>query len=316
MRFSLSKTRVGGAIESNGLGVFLKKVINVLLPNRATLDIASTKSHYCNYYALKDEYAKKVCDFNNKDFSNDKHMEDGIGKKYIWTLWLQGEENAPDIVKACWQSVRRNIPEGYELVILDQNKIKKYVKMPEYIEAKYLKKQITMAHYSDLLRLQLLIRYGGYWIDSTVYCTNQSLFNYLVEADVPLFAYKSIMRNEDWSALSNWFIYAKKNNNILRNVYMLLLDYWKTNDSLKDYFVFHIFFKIVTERLSEEWDAVPLLSNVSPHLLSCVLFKCYDEKYFKFLGHASSLHKLTYKNKVEDINKPGTYYQHIIQNKC
>ena len=31
--------------------------------------------------------------------------------------------------------------------------------------------QITKTHLSDLLRLELLIRYGGTWIDATVFCT-------------------------------------------------------------------------------------------------------------------------------------------------
>ena len=42
----------------------------------------------------------------------------------IFTLWLQGEENAPDLVKACFRSVRRHCKQ--ELVVLDENSVFDY----------------------------------------------------------------------------------------------------------------------------------------------------------------------------------------------
>ena len=49
----------------------------------------------------------------------------------IFTLWLQGEENAPELVKACFRSIRRHCKQ--ELVVLDENTIFDYITLPEEI---------------------------------------------------------------------------------------------------------------------------------------------------------------------------------------
>jgi len=45
------------------------------------------------------------------------------------------------------------------------------VELPGYIVEKWEKGRIPAAMFSDLLRVELLIKYGGTWIDSTVFCT-------------------------------------------------------------------------------------------------------------------------------------------------
>ena len=58
---------------------------------------------------------------------------------------------------------------GKEFVVLDKTNISDYVRLPEYIEKKWKAGIIGNAQYSDLVRNELLIKYGGYWIDSTVF---------------------------------------------------------------------------------------------------------------------------------------------------
>lgn len=52
--------------------------------------------------------------------------------------------------------------------MIDNGNWRDYVELPEYIIQRWDKKQISPAHFTDLLRLQLLIKYGGTWIDATV----------------------------------------------------------------------------------------------------------------------------------------------------
>ncbi len=49
----------------------------------------------------------------------------------IWTLWLQGEEKAPALVKACFRSVRRHCKQ--ELVVLDAKTVFDYITLPAEI---------------------------------------------------------------------------------------------------------------------------------------------------------------------------------------
>ena len=113
--------------------------------------------------------------------------------KVIWWCWLQGLEHAPKIVTACYNSLKKNVPE-YEIKVVDAKNWNEYVELPDYIVMKWEKKQIPSALFSDILRLQLLIKYGGTWIDSTVLSTGfngsrvQVFKNYL-DADLFLFQY-------------------------------------------------------------------------------------------------------------------------------
>lgn len=97
----------------------------------------------------------------------------------IWIFWWTGEENAPEIVKACIQSVRRNA-NRHKVVLLSKANICDYIALPEYIEQKHNKGIIGHAHYSDMVRLTLLSKYGGLWIDATVFIS-QPLPNMLFD---------------------------------------------------------------------------------------------------------------------------------------
>ena len=67
--------------------------------------------------------------------------------------------------------------EGYEVIVIDEKNWREYIDLPDYIIRRRERKQIPPAHFTDLLRLELLIRYGGTWIDSTVLCTGFKFFD-------------------------------------------------------------------------------------------------------------------------------------------
>ena len=130
--------------------------------------------------------------------------------KKVWVLWLQGEENAPEIVKACIASTKRAF-KGYEYKVLDKSNIHDYIELPDYIEEKYKKGIITHAHYSDIVRVALLSQYGGVWVDATVYCTADGIPSYI--SDAQLFVFKDIkipLYRKGTIVASNWFVVSKK----------------------------------------------------------------------------------------------------------
>ena len=104
----------------------------------------------------------------------------------IWFCWLQGIEEAPLLVKRCLESLRKNIPDK-KVIVIDGNNLGEYVNMPDYIMDKWQRGIIGNAHFSDLLRLELLIEKGGYWIDATVLCTDSKMLEFIDKQ--PLFLY-------------------------------------------------------------------------------------------------------------------------------
>ena len=238
----------------------------------------------------------------------------GVTPKIFWWCWLQGEENAPPLCKVCLKSLRKNYPD-YKINVVTMENISDFVSFPPHIVEKFNAGKISRTHFSDLLRLELLINHGGIWIDSTVFCTGREQ-NYLRE---PLFIFQSTWRNSPAHLGSNWFIVSQKDNPILKTTRDLLYKYWLDHDELGAggfYFIFHCMFHLAAEKYPELWAKVPVFSNVPPHLLQFGFFKQYDPDHFEQIKSGAHFHKLTWKyppNLLTPEKTAGTYYEHLMK---
>ena len=111
--------------------------------------------------------------------------------RYVWTCWLQGLDNAPDLVKVCHASLCEYIKDRSVVVLTNKN-LQQYVTLPEYILRKHEQGIIPDAAFSDMLRLELLCKHGGTWIDATVLCTGDEGIKELMDAD--LFVFQQIQK--------------------------------------------------------------------------------------------------------------------------
>lgn len=142
----------------------------------------------------------------------------------IWTYWHQGFENAPLVVKHCIQKLKDLHPD-FTIHLLDAQNVYDFAEKVSIDNKKWEK--LRLQHQSDILRTQLLIRYGGIWLDPTVFCLqplNEWLPKYL-ENDLFLFHRPGKDR-----IISNWFIAGKKDNYLLKQLYQHLIDYWDQNE--------------------------------------------------------------------------------------
>lgn len=235
-----------------------------------------------------------------------------IGRKTVWIFWWQGEEAMPSIVSQCYSSVREKMKD-WEIVLLTKNNYTKYTKFPDFILNK-LNKGITLTHFSDLLRLELLIRHGGLWLDATVLCTDGNLPQSILDSD--LFMYRPQKPGADGRAitLSSWMIWAKSKNKILMATQTMLYNYWQSKESLDDYFLLHHFLSIVLDYYSEESEKIPPFCNSTPHILLLHLFDKYDVQYWKDLQVMCCFHKLSYKLDGEKRKIKGTYFDKLFNN--
>lgn len=300
-------TKLKEYIKKYKIRGFIRYLFLVFKPSFVTLKMREAKVNYIDYNLLKRKYSYVVDNY----LQENKSKEKGVYNKIIWSCWFQGEENAPTIVKTCWDSMRRNYKD-YELIIITENNMFEYADFPYYICEKYRRGIISKTHLSDILRLELLTQYGGIWFDATVFCTDSLLINKMRNADIDLFFFSNIMRNNEAIALSSWFLYAKKDNAILMCTKKMLYVYWKENNYLCNYFLMHILFTIAARRLDEELRKVPIYSNINAHLMQNELFCDYNEERFEQLKEISDIHKLSYKFDEEEYKKQGTIYKHII----
>lgn len=230
--------------------------------------------------------------------------------KIIWFCWLQGLEKAPNIVKACHRSLKRNLID-YEIRIIDSENWIQFVQIPDYIVERWDKNQIPPALFSDILRLQLLIEHGGSWIDSTVLCTGSEHTKDYLDADFFVFQYTR--PGEPWSGnISNWFISAHSNNVVLMTLRDMLFAYWKEYNCTLDYYIFHLFFAMVANEFPEEIAAMPYGYSMRSLTLLHHWDETFDQKKWDKLISRVSFHKLAF--RVDQITKENenNFYNYIL----
>lgn len=261
------------------------------------------------------ERLKKKYLFILDNFEYDNSLKKTESKR-VWVFWWQGIENAPVIVRRCYQSIKDNLNE-WEVVLITEANYFYYVSFPEHIMQKFNKGLITLTHFSDLLRLELLIKYGGLWLDATVLCTSRIIPQSITNSD--LFVYQTQKPGADGhpTIMSSWCIYAKTNNLILMATRKLLYEYWEKNTTMDDYFLLHQFFSLACEHFPEEAKKIPPFCNTIPHILLLHLFDEYDENYWNDLQKLTCFHKLSYKIDIEKNKYNNTYFNKIItENIC
>ena len=61
-----------------------------------------------------------------------KVPETNLYPNKIWTMWLQGIDNAPTVVKICIDSIKKH-SNGREVIVLDNENIHNYIKLPQIL---------------------------------------------------------------------------------------------------------------------------------------------------------------------------------------
>ena len=93
-----------------------------------------------------------------------------IANAPIWVFWWQGESSAPALVQTCIRSIRTHA-NGHDVIVLDKDNYADYAHLPDYVTEKRRDGIITVQQFSDILRLSLINRYGGLWMDATIFLT-------------------------------------------------------------------------------------------------------------------------------------------------
>jgi len=269
-------------------------------------------------HILASEYEDKMYRYLHKykyilqQKSEDKDCSPNPFPDKIWVCWLQGHAHAPALVKKCIESIQKNSA-GREVVEINEENLGTYITFPKHIEIKYKKGLITKTHFSDIIRIALLAEYGGIWIDATVFLS-APLPDYIFQ--YPLFCYKMSLFSNTKAKASSWFIAAKAQNKIILQTRELLYEYWRWENFLKHYFIFHLFFSIAIESDEEnkkQWQSIPYYNNVNTHVLQFELLNQYDEKRLNEICAYASVHKLNYKIPADKIaQSQGTFYEKLV----
>lgn len=224
----------------------------------------------------------------------------------IFTMWQQGEESAPPLVKACFRSIRRHCKQ--ELVVLDDNNFTQYVNLPPEIIQKYRAGKIRRAHFADIVRVELLYEHGGIWLDSTAFVT-EPIPDWIIKEDFFVFMVGNV--GQKYSYMQNCFIRARRGAYLLAAWRAMILDFWMHENHCFDYFMHQLLFKTLVEndaRAKKYFAKMPHVDQDPTHALwHKYKHEQYDEKLFKKLTAGAFFQKCAY----ADAPLPGTVAEAI-----
>lgn len=237
----------------------------------------SPRTYYPYIYRyLERQYAQYIVDFE---------VPEQQIPRVIWIFWMQGIEQAPSLVQACVESVRRYAPD-FEVRVLDEHTIHDYVTIPPIILHRLEHGQMSRTSFSDYLRVSLLAEHGGIWMDATVLMT-APMPDYVTQSN--LFLYQTPVSQRIVHIGSSWFLAAAPGHPFMVNVRDLLVCYWRRERSVCDYFLVHDLMALVANRSQHCQYAIsmmPLVTNDAPHAL--------DPETFR----VTPIHKLSYKSPL------------------
>ena len=270
-----------------------EKAIHFNYPIEITLDLLKRKDDYILSHI--ETKCKNIID-SAKEYQPAKNNSNEF-EKAIWVFWWTGKSNAPEIVKACIKSIRRN-SNGHKVIVIDKDNIDNYVTFPDYINEKHKQGKIGHAHYSDIVRMSLLSKYGGVWIDATVFIS-QPLPDELFTAE--FYTAKSVDDKSFYFSHSRWvgyFLAGNKDFPLFSFVKDMMLEYWKSTDEIIDYLFMDYLFDIAYRHIpyvKTVMDDIPDNNLARGELMSKINAPYSKELFEKLMNGNTFLSKLSWR---------------------
>ena len=294
-------------IESFGLRLY---VLNIICKIFAKINKKSlfTKCLFDKkHYLIKKRLTKDFNDIIKKYKTFDISLN---SNKNVWIFWWQGIESAPSIVKSCINSIKKY---SNNVIILDKNNYDKYIELENFILEKVEKGLISITHLSDIIRMKLLKKYGGYWIDSTIFLTD----NIFEKIENSYFYTPKLNENDNYISVSKgkWcgFFIGGENNYLYSFVDSIFVEYWNKYDILIDYFLIDYCISLAYDNFEQIRELIDNNNYNNERIfdLNDIKNLTYDEIEYRKLIKYNMIHKLSYKDLLD--NKNNTFYEVVIK---
>ena len=221
----------------------------------------------------------------------------------VWVLWWQGLDNAPDIIKVAVASQQQYLNKDlFDYHFLTKDNYCDYVQLDEIILEKMEMGRITFTHFSDILRMELLKKYGGLWLDSTIYMTDdfeeafyKSDFYTNKKNTYPNFIRKVVSKGR-WTG---YFLKGNKDNILFCFMVDAFSYYWKKHNTLIDYYLIDYTMDVAYNNIPAVKKMIDEVPNNNPEIfgLNASMNSDYDSEIIDSITSKTAIHKLSYKHK-------------------
>lgn len=309
--------------------LFLKNNFSIKIANNKLLEkfiVRLTNYRYfekivTDFYNKKHADILKFLEINLSDFLssyiyNNRDIYENEKRTKIFSLWLQGYELAPELVKRTIDSQKDYASEfGYEYILLDQTNLYEYVKLPNHIVKKYQEKKIDFIKYSDIIRTVLLSSYGGIWLDATIYIDSEEKLSYLDKNFYTIRAsgkekYPKYITNGRWALFC---LSEKKDGVVCDFLKKIQFEYFKKYDAPIDYFLIDYLMELgyrTSSHVRKEIDSV-IDNNKNLYYLVDNFSNTYNVEEWKEILEDTRIFKCSYRVSVD--NKKNSFYHMLLE---
>ena len=273
-------------------------------------------------YRIVEKKHKFVLSYLENQYSDllDKYRDLPItesvpAEHYIWVMWWQGEDNAPDLVRMCIESIRRNA-NGAKVIVITENNFRKYADIPEYIIEKHKKGYVSFAQLSDIMRIFLISRHGGLWLDSTIYVSQPIPENIFSK---PLYSLHTEYKKTGFvqnDRIHCFVLGGTPGSKPIMFEREFLSAYWKDHDVIVDYYLLDYSIMLQYFNLPDIKSLIDNLEYTSNGLyeLVSILDKPYDREKLEKVLTENIFSKLVWnKNHMNNSSHYCIYAFHSIQ---
>lgn len=286
-------------IHEFNLVCFITNLLSTIIPyktedNKIAWFLLQRKHNSILRYLYR--YYNRAVRADTQQLSDNKVMK-GY-EKCIWTAWFQGEENAPEVIQLTIASIRKNANK-HNVVLLTDDNLHTYIDIPDRIQKKYLNGTIGKAAYADIIRLMILAKYGGIWVDATILMN--SPFDETCY-DMPFFSIGVDGKKSQFISSNRWIAGIVGSNGNSKYSYILskmFNDYWLDHDEYIDYFIIDYMIAILYNNDIGFKIIVDSFSKMKFHTneLRMVMDKQYSESCMNNLLRKGQLYSLTYRHE-------------------
>ena len=282
-------------------------------------------------YVIGENNARKICEKRHnitREFLEKEFYEFLINyefntcnqknSKIIWTLWMQGYENAPELVKSTIDSIRKFAElNNFQFILLEENTIEKYIVFPKLIKEKMDLGVIDYTKISDILRVSLLAKYGGTWVDATIYMKEEFdssllLQNYYTIKTGGIEDYSPNISNNRWKGF-----FLSGNSSLFSFTRDFFFEYYSRYDIAVDYLLIDYIFDMAYKYDEKIKNQMLELEKSNPDLfwLESHLGDKFDQKVWDNITETTKVFKTTYKLSGEIKSNKNNFYSKLIDGK-
>ena len=247
-------------------------------------------------------------------YKNIPLVKNSVRKHYIWVMWWQGEEHAPELVKMCISSIRKH-SNGAEVVVITEKNYDQYVHIPSYIIEKHKKGIISFAQLSDIMRIFLISEHGGLWLDATIYVSRSIPMDIF---DKPLYSLHTSVKKTPFvqnDRIHCFVLGGTPGSKPISFERDFLSEYWKKQDVIIDYYLLDYSIMLQYYKLPDIKEVIDSLEYTGEGLyeLVTILDEPFDNDKLERVLSENMFSKLVW-NAKHGRHLYETNYQYLLRN--